>query len=233
MAKKKPARRKNPPTKFNNSPFKNLQGLSAFESSLQARDDAPDRQASCRQPAEPHSEENEFTREMAGLGVTPLGERTAPLPGQERGHEQVRHQGTEAPEDAEAVFQEALGSMDMVFKDDEVPSDAARRALPRRRKQLQQGQIEPQAELDLHGLNLEEAITKIDFFLQNASHHGWQVVLVITGRGLHSAGEPVLRRAVEKVFNQRRKDILEWCVAPRRFGGEGALVVFLRAPEAG
>ncbi len=233
MGKKKLARRKNPPAKFNNSPFKNLKGLSALESSLQVSDDEPDRQASSRQPAEPRSEENEFTREMTGLGVTPLSEQTELLPGQERGHEQARDQKTEAPEDAEAFFREALGSMDMVFKDDEVPSDAARRALPRRRKQLQQGRVEPQAELDLHGMNLEEATAKVDFFLQNARHHGWQVVLVITGRGLHSAGEPVLRRAVEKVFNQRREDILEWCVAPRRFGGEGALVVFLRAPGTG
>jgi DNA-nicking Smr family endonuclease len=52
--------------------------------------------------------------------------------------------------------------------------------------------------------------------------------LIITGKGLHSSDGPVLRQAMEKLLNQQREHVLEWSVAPRRFGGDGALIVFLR-----
>jgi DNA-nicking Smr family endonuclease len=95
-------------------------------------------------------------------------------------------------------------------------------------RQVGRGQLKPEAELDLHGLTVEESSAQVRFFLQNASYQGFRVVLVITGKGLHSNDEPVLRRAMEKLLNELREQVLEWGVAPRRYGGDGALVVFLR-----
>ena len=79
-----------------------------------------------------------------------------------------------------------------------------------------------------HGLTVDEASAKIKFFLQDATYQGFQTVLVITGKGLHSSDGPVLRRAMEVLLTKNSKQVIEWGVAPRRYGGDGALVVFLR-----
>jgi DNA-nicking Smr family endonuclease len=99
-------------------------------------------------------------------------------------------------------------------------------------KQLAKGQLKPQDEIDLHGLTVDEATEKVRFFLQNSIYQGLQVVIVITGKGLHSNNGPVLRRSIEKLLGQLSGQVVEWGVAPRRYGGDGAFVVFLRRPEA-
>jgi DNA-nicking Smr family endonuclease len=69
---------------------------------------------------------------------------------------------------------------------------------------------------------------KVPFFLQDSVYQGFQTVLIITGKGLHSKEGPVLRTAVEKLLSQQKEQVLEWGLAPQRYGGSGALVVFLR-----
>ena len=59
-------------------------------------------------------------------------------------------------------------------------------------------QMEPQEQLDLHGLRREEAIQKLDFFIQDARYRGLRCVKVITGKGLQSLEGPVLKDAVEE-----------------------------------
>jgi DNA-nicking Smr family endonuclease len=38
----------------------------------------------------------------------------------------------------------------------------------------------------------------------------------------------VLRQAVEALLQESKRQVVEWGLAPRRYGGSGALVVFLR-----
>lgn len=225
MARKKS--RAKPATKnFNNSPFMDLKGLSALasrESSDQDQDTTPvfERRA-CAAEQDPAVS---FAEEMDLLGVTPLGEEpvvdvTSKKP--------TAPPVSSAKATDEAVFLQAVGTMETVFKDALVAEDEVKQANPRRMRQLAKGHVKPQAQLDLHGHTAEEARTRVMHFLQNAVVQGHQVVLVITGKGLHSAEGPVLKQAVEQLLRRPQSFVLEWGVAPKQYGGSGAYVVFLR-----
>lgn len=61
---------------------------------------------------------------------------------------------------------------------------------------------EPQSQIDLHGLTIDEAIQKTLHYLQNCRHRGLRQVLVITGRGLHSEAGAVLPDAIETFLEE-------------------------------
>lgn len=61
----------------------------------------------------------------------------------------------------------------------------------------------PQAKLDLHGLTAKEATVAADAFIREAKQRRLNTVRIITGKGLHSQGEPVLRELIEE-------KLLEW-----------------------
>lgn len=229
MAKKKKLSGKGKPKEFNNSPFKDLKGLSAFKPSDSEARKAVDKTE--RLPVEkPKEEAVSFSAEMEFLGVKPLSGKVL-----EDRQKQVK--ADEQPVSKPAVkndqeeFLAALGSMEKVFKDEWPEEPVAPQASPRRMKQLERGQLKIEDQLDLHGLTVEEASTRVDFFLQNAIYRGLGTVLVITGKGLHSDEGPVLRLAMEKILESQSELVVEWGTAPRRHGGNGALVVFLRQME--
>ena len=132
------------------------------------------------------------------------------------------------PDEVDAVVP-ALGEMTVRFEDQGPVKTGTRHAAPRRMKLLKQGRLKPEATLDLHGLFRHQVVDKVRFFLQDACHQGCRTVLIVTGRGLHSNGEPVLRSEVERFLqSDGRRLIAEWARAPRQYGGAGALVVFLK-----
>jgi len=100
-------------------------------------------------------------------------------------------------------------------------------------KEVQRGRLHPEAELDLHGLTVAQAMPKVGWFLENATFHGCEVVRIVTGRGKTSPGEePVLRPQVEELLNGPLRGLVaEWGEAPKTQGGAGALIVVLRLPE--
>ncbi len=59
--------------------------------------------------------------------------------------------------------------------------------------------ISPQSILDLHGYTAKEAEEKTIFFVKTAAKKGLHSLLIITGKGLHSGGEGVLRDVVEAI----------------------------------
>jgi len=129
-------------------------------------------------------------------------------------------------------FLTAIEQFDLPCKDDETTVETeVSRARPRRMKQLERGALQPAGTLDLHGLTRDEALARTRAFLAHAARQGWPVVLLITGKGLHSQEGPVLRGEVEHLLAEARDLVLEWGVAPRRHGGAGALAVFLRNPR--
>lgn len=98
-----------------------------------------------------------------------------------------------------------------------------------RLKQLKRGIISVDYQLDLHGLTRDEALAELPRFLRTARKKGETAVLVITGKGNNSTGEPVLQQAVAAWFrNAGRELVVEFAPAPREMGGSGAFVVFLR-----
>ncbi len=80
--------------------------------------------------------------------------------------------------------------------------------------------------IDLHGMNKDEALEKIGKTLKKARGTG-KKILVITGRGNNSEdGFGVIRDAVRRYLNfEGSKYIREYCQAPPKHGGEGALIV--------
>ena len=129
----------------------------------------------------------------------------------------------------EELFLAAMKNLTVSFADDSIEEKPRLGSTSRRIKQIKQGKLIPDASLDLHGFQCVEAVKKLNHFLQNAQHHGWQTLLVVTGKGLHSeTGEPALRNEIERYLSaEGKKQVIEWSRAPRQFGGDGALILFL------
>lgn len=236
MAKKKSSKQKvTPPQEFSSSPFKTLKGLSAL-TKQQPEPAGLAKQATTDVKQLPGSSSDHtcFAEEMDFLGVKPLPERVSQELDSVRKDEK---QPTQSPtlsreERDQAAFLDAIGSVEKVFKDEWPEDGPVQQAVPRRMRQVERGQLKPEAELDLHGLTVDEASAKVRFFLGDAIFQRFETVLIITGKGLHSNDGPVLRQAMEALLNQLREQVIEWGIAPRRLGGDGALVVFLRqGPE--
>ncbi|MDY0270609.1 Smr/MutS family protein [Trichloromonas sp.] len=223
---KEKERKQKKSSQMSNNPFKDLKGfcVSTPEPFHPAKGIPPARPLAQDEPVA-------FAEEMARIGVRTLnagGESAVPRPVAPS----VEEPSSVPVGDAE-LFVAALGRLDTVFNDqfpeaDEEVSPAA----PRRLKLLARGKLLPEATLDLHGLSREEALERVRHFLDNAAYHGRKTLLIVTGKGLRSEGEPVLRVAVERYLDgEGRARIAEWGRAPRRFGGDGALAVFLKSAE--
>jgi DNA-nicking Smr family endonuclease len=90
--------------------------------------------------------------------------------------------------------------------------------------------VVPEGELDLHGLRSEEVERAVVRFLRDAHRRGLRRVLLVHGRGAHSdGGVAVLGDRVVEVLHRGGAAplVLAFVTAPRRLGGEGALLVQL------
>ncbi|MEA2102877.1 MAG: Smr/MutS family protein [Thermodesulfobacteriota bacterium] len=101
---------------------------------------------------------------------------------------------------------------------------------PRTLSRLKSGSFAIQDHLDLHGLNLEEASSALNLFIQNTCAMGMRSLLVIHGRGLTSPGAPVLKAGVVKWLTSKglSRLVLAFCSAKPCDGGTGALYVLLK-----
>lgn len=137
----------------------------------------------------------------------------------------------ELPVVENAVFLEEIGRLKLDTKfTDSVPDEGELQTLAGNRlRQVKRGIVSVSHQLDLHGLTREEALNALPGFMLSAQKKGQKAVLVITGKGLHSAEEPVLHQAVASWLRDAgRATVLEFAPAPREMGGSGAYVVFLR-----
>ncbi|MES2263251.1 MAG: Smr/MutS family protein [Pseudomonadota bacterium] len=95
-------------------------------------------------------------------------------------------------------------------------------------KKMRKGYWPVQDELDLHGLRRDDARDAIGAFLTRAGLRNYRCVRVIHGRGFGSRGqEPVLKSMVHSWLVQ--KEVIAFCQARPSEGGEGALIVLLKA----
>ena len=86
---------------------------------------------------------------------------------------------------------------------------------------------EPQATLDLHGVNSREAEQALENFVLECRRRGLQKVLIVHGKGHHSQGEPVLRSVVQR-YLEKSPYTGAFGPAERRYGGRGATWVVVR-----
>jgi DNA-nicking Smr family endonuclease len=147
----------------------------------------------------------------------------------------VTRQPTRIEAEEQEIFLRAVRSLqlDVTFRDEFPDEDDQARHLPvNRMRQLRRGAIRIDYQLDLHGLTRDEALESLEAFIASARKHDVKAVLVITGKGNNSPGEPVLLGAVTSWLRDRGKGLVaEFAPAPREMGGGGAIVVFLKANE--
>lgn len=102
---------------------------------------------------------------------------------------------------------------------------------PRVLRRLRRGDPPAEAQLDLHGLHRDAARQKLRAFLVQSVAAGRRAIRIVHGRGLHSAGEPVLRTEVARVLEAAiiTGEVLAFRPAPPTEGGAGAVHVLLRS----
>ncbi|MDQ2634232.1 MAG: Smr/MutS family protein [Pseudomonadota bacterium] len=95
---------------------------------------------------------------------------------------------------------------------------------------LARGRLPIEGRVDLHGMTQSEAHALLLSFLQRAHASGVRYVLVITGKGMSSGGDGVLRRQVPAWLSTPpfRALVSSHDLAARNHGGEGALYIRLR-----
>ena len=95
-------------------------------------------------------------------------------------------------------------------------------------RKLQRGGYSVQAEIDLHGMTLEEARPALADFIQYSASQGKYCVRVVHGKGLGSGDRgPVLKNAVNRWL--RKWDVVLAFVSTRQVdGGTGAVYVLLQ-----
>ena len=139
-------------------------------------------------------------------------------------------------EDERAALDESLAAP-LSFEDRlDMGEEAAflRPGLPRRvLTDLRRGRWVLQGQIDLHGLTRDEARSALAHFLHDALAQGKRCIRVIHGKGHGSPGKVSILKQLSRGWLAQREEILCFCQAGPHDGGGGALLVLLRAQNAG
>ena len=95
-------------------------------------------------------------------------------------------------------------------------------------KSFNKKKLKPDMNLDLHGQTLYSAKLLLHKFISNCYEKNIRNILIITGKGQNNNGalkEEVPKWLSNKFFN---KFLVNFNVAPKHLGGEGALLVRLK-----
>lgn len=99
-------------------------------------------------------------------------------------------------------------------------------------RDLRRGRWVVQDEIDLHGLNREQARHLIAGFLHTCLHQGKRCLRIVHGKGHGSPHKLSVLRQLVRGWLAQRHEVLAYCQAKPQDGGEGALLVLLRAPKS-
>jgi DNA-nicking Smr family endonuclease len=111
-------------------------------------------------------------------------------------------------------------------KDAEMEDEGRRSGEKRRRLRVKKAD----AVIDIHGLTRDEAWEALERFFDGARERGLEKLLIIHGKGNHSAGEAVLKRIVRE-FIERCPCAGESGQETAAGGGKGATWVLLKYGE--
>jgi len=96
---------------------------------------------------------------------------------------------------------------------------------------LRNGQIQIEAELDLHGMTIPVAHDALAKFLHDCQHYQLRCARIIHGKGWGSKhNKPILKSKLNS-WLQQTNNVLAFCSAPIEDGGTGAVYVLLRRPK--
>ena len=177
-------------------------------------------------------EANIFQSAVGGVKRLPESNRHVPqMPKTASVPLPVKRKLTQAEDDAE-VLRESLSDLfevDHYLEEDPALNYAAPGVGSDVVKKLRKGHWPVQDELDLHGMRRDQARDAIGDFLRRSTMRNHRCVCVIHGRGFGSRGqEPVLKSMVHSWLVQK-EEVVAFCQARSSEGGEGALMVLLRA----
>lgn len=165
--------------------------------------------------------------QRATLGIQPLDQRNrVALETPRPSPEPLKRQA-----DEQAALQESLHSPlsleDRLDGGDETAF--IRPGIPRRvLTDLRRGRWVLQGEIDLHGLNRDQAREALGLFLADSLRQGRRCVRVIHGKGLGSPGKHSILKHLSRGWLAQRAEILAFCQAAPNHGGSGALMVLLQ-----
>ena len=140
-------------------------------------------------------------------------------------------------ESEDAEFLKAMGRLDLQGspnlpdKDRDVPPvEAPQKQGSFSQRKRRRDTSRPMEKLDLHGTDAEQAVRRLESFIQRTRASGQREVLVITGKGRRSSGAPVLKQTVLRWLRGRGRDRVErFEDAHPRLGGRGAMVLTLKS----
>ncbi|SPD74028.1 Smr domain protein [uncultured Desulfobacterium sp.] len=123
-----------------------------------------------------------------------------------------------------------VAEIDIIFTDEYIEGCTPGFS-PRLMERLKKGDFPVQDHIDLHGLNKQEAETRVREFLIRSYRLGLRCVLIVHGRGLNSQDHiPVLKERLPSWLNRGpiNKIVLAFSTARPYDGGAGAIYVLLR-----
>ena len=95
-------------------------------------------------------------------------------------------------------------------------------------ERLRRGRFEVEADLDLHGRTVAEAVAALERFLEDSRRRGRRCVRIVHGKGFGSrSGMPIMKAHVDR-WLRACSGVLAFCSATPPDGGTGALYVLLR-----
>jgi DNA-nicking Smr family endonuclease len=98
-------------------------------------------------------------------------------------------------------------------------------------KKLRKDKYGLDAEIDLHGLNSNEAKRLLIQFLHDCVTDGCRCVHIVHGKGYRSAdNHPVLKNELN-IWLRQHNVVQAFCSAPPKDGGAGAVYVLLQLPK--
>jgi DNA-nicking Smr family endonuclease len=220
MKKKKKTEQSQKKKDFVHSPFTSLKGFATENTQT------PEEEKVLPKPDKEVIEEDEselFLRSVSDV------KRLKPGPSVEKKKKEDSPPVKKISEEDSRLFLDSLNKMDITFEDEIPVVEPLRPVAVNRMRQLKSGAIRINLELDLHGMSRDEALDSMKNFITGAFNRGQKAVLVITGKGNNSPGEPVLQAAVVSWLRDAgKKMVAEFAPAPLQMGGSGALVVFLK-----
>ncbi len=195
---------------------------------VRAEPDLPARWQQRAAPPRFSDDPEQAALQRAMQGVAPLPERNLAHLDKPRPAPQARQRAAER----QAVLADSLGAPIALQDRLEGGDEAAylRHGLAQTvLRDLCRGRWVIQGEIDLHGLNREQARHQVAAFLQTALHQGKRCLRIVHGKGLGSPQKLSVLRQLLRGWLAQRQEVLAYCQARPQDGGEGALLVLLRA----
>ena len=157
-------------------------------------------------------------------GVRRIGD-DRPLPARTGATSRIRNgRGRDEPP-------EPRGLTESEWTPDVAPGDVLSFARPgvQRREivRLRRGRFDVEADLDLHGRTVADAVAALARFLEDSCRRGRRCVRIVHGKGFGSRRGPVMKAHVDR-WLRARPEVLAFCSAIPPHGGTGALYVLLR-----